>query len=67
MQMMILILCLLQVAEGAPPVSSYTQLPRYNPVFTDTGEPRAQRRMNSRPASMRGLEKSGWFRPQKED
>lgn len=38
MQMMTLILCLLQVAGGAQPTSSYAQLPRHNPVFTDTSE-----------------------------
>jgi hypothetical protein len=40
MQMMTLILCLLQVAGGAPPASSYAQLPRHIAVFTNTGEPR---------------------------
>jgi hypothetical protein len=38
MQIMILILCLLQVAGGASPASSYAQLPRHNPVFADIGE-----------------------------
>jgi hypothetical protein len=38
MQMMTVILCLLQVAGGALPASSYSQLPRHNAVFAEIGE-----------------------------
>jgi hypothetical protein len=38
MRMMTLILCLLQVAGGVPPASSYAQPPRHNPILTDTSE-----------------------------
>jgi hypothetical protein len=38
MRIMTVVLCLLQVAGGAPGASSYAQPPRHTPVFADTGE-----------------------------